>query len=100
MSKNPNYTGNQTFSIPFDKDSLIYGMTTGAFDFNSAAGNFNAQNLSAVVANRNNKALENYIRPRNENNPAPRLPNFIIEPLTKFNLDTATPPLNQRRKVS
>jgi len=91
MSKNPNYTGNQTYSIPFDRESLISGVANGKFNFYSAESNFNAQSLQANVANAANKALGNYIRPHNENNPATLLPNFIVEPLIKFDLKTEGP---------
>jgi hypothetical protein len=95
MSKNPNYTGNQTFSIPFDAGSLIDGITNGKFSFDTARGNFNAQNPSAIVANRNNLTLPNHIRPRNENDPAQLMPNFVVEPLIKFNLQTDAPRRSQ-----
>ena len=95
MSKNPNYTGNQTFTVPFDKESLIYGYTDGKFSFDTARGNFNAQSARANVANKNNQALENYIRPRNENDPAQRIANFVVEPLIKFNLETEAPRRSQ-----
>ena len=95
MSKNPNYTGNQTFTIPFDRNNLIDGFTDGKFSFDTARGNFNAQNPSANVANKNNLALPNHIRPRNENDPSQRIPNFVVEPLIKFNLQTETPRRSQ-----
>jgi len=95
MSKNPNYTGNQTFSIPFDKDSLIDGFTNGKFSFDTALGNFNGQSPRNNLANKNNLASVNAIRPRNENQVSERIPNFVVEPLIRFNLETVTPRRSQ-----
>ncbi len=95
MSKNPNYTGNQTFSIPFDVGSLIDGITNGKFRFDTAFGNFNAQNARANIANHNNLSRGVYIRPHNENDPSQLMPNFVVEPLIKFNLQTETPRRSQ-----
>jgi len=95
MSKNPNYTGNQTFSIPFDAATLIDGITNGKFSFDTALGNFNAQSSKANVANKNNLSRGIYIRPRNENDPSQSIPNFVVEPLFKFNLQTETPRRSQ-----
>ena len=95
MSKNPYYTGNQTFTVPFDRESLIYGHTDGKFSFDTARGNFNAQNPSANVVNKSNLIPINDIRPRNENDPSQRIPHFIVEPLIKFNLKTDTPRRSQ-----
>lgn len=81
MSRNPNYTGEQTYTIPYVKDSIVNTMYLTAIPKMRGL-------LSQKVANRN-AAVPDHIRPKNESS------NWIYDyqptynPPTKevFNLD-------------
>lgn len=88
MSKNPNYTGLQTFSIPFEQSRLIKGDITKQNCY-SCVADINAQSPKQNIANYNN-VVPDIIRPKPENMVLQNnfLPVYNAPTLDAFNLQT------------
>jgi hypothetical protein len=89
MSKNPHYTGLQTFSIPFDQHTLIKGDITKPFTGSlvEIAGR-SAQSAKQNVANAQNR-IQNLIRPKPESAYSTFLPSYNPPVLEQFDLNMA-----------
>ena len=88
MSKNPHYTGLQTFSIPFVQSSLIQGNIQRQHTYNSVA-DINGQSTKQNVANAIN-SLPSLIRPKPEGIYSSFLPSYNPPPVEQFDARTAT----------
>ena len=81
MSKNPNYTGNQTYNIPISADGLISGFAPYPVE---------TQSLKQNVANKRS-ILPDIMRPKNENKRPSYITTIVPESLPFINLNKATP---------
>ena len=87
MSKNPHYTGLQTFSIPFNQQSLIKGDIHRQHTYNAVA-DINAVSAKQNSANAQN-VLRSLIRPKPEGAYNSFLPSYNPPPLEQFDAHTA-----------
>jgi len=81
MSRNPNYTGLQTFNIPVNMNALIYGKAP--FPVRAVSERQNMANRRDVITP--------IIRPRNENAVESVLPSIVVERQPQIDLGTAVP---------
>lgn len=81
MSRNPNYTGLQTFNIPVNMNALLFGKAP--FPVRGVSERQNMANRRDVVVP--------MIRPRNENAVESVLPSIVVERQPTIDLGTATP---------
>jgi hypothetical protein len=95
MSKNPNYTGQQTFTIPYDQGSLI-NSTTVAY---TPRLNMAATSLKQNIANWQNQ-IPDLIRPRPENMVLAYnfQPFWVAPPKQTFDLNMETERRSQDKK--